>query len=86
MSRTSIRNKHGDLTVHALSQGYPEVRAWGASGVRHVVTMTQHPNRVGYRIAHTVNAATGPVTDIGAVLYFPSIRAARAEFKRRSRH
>lgn len=49
MSRTSIRNRHGDLTAHALSKGYVDQRAWlTVDMTKHTVTLEDHSIRSEY--------------------------------------
>ena len=49
MSRTSIRNRHGDLTAHALAKGYTEQRAWlTVDMTKHQVKLEDHSVRSDY--------------------------------------
>lgn len=89
MSATDTRNKHGDLTVHALRTGLYEHRLW--HDTKHTLRDVRlSASGDGYRVLEQrgikVNVPNEGMVDARILLYFPTIKEARAEFKRRSRH
>lgn len=93
MPLDSIRNSHGDLTVHALRSGYAEMAVWTEGDISHAVTLKAEGD--GFRVTTATDSfqseflevlADRPTTASYISLYFPEIKQARAEFKKRSRH
>lgn len=89
MPATDIRNSHGDLTVHALRAGrYENVQWFATANTIRDIRLIAHGE--GFRVLDQhgvkVNVASEGVIDARVSLYFPQIKQARAEFRRRSRH
>lgn len=90
MPLDSIRNSHGDLTVHALRSGRVEIAAWSdpdrtitGRSMGGITVVNLRGEGTGFRVTRT---DTFRKSYRCISLYFPEIKQARAEFKKRSRH
>ena len=84
MSRTSIRNKSGDLTAHALGKGYIEQRSWLTVGMTtHVVTLSRADE--GYHVQHSWSGPTHAPSVQPRDWFFPNLEDARTQFKKEAK-